>query len=166
MFFDRLNLTFCSSFIYPNHFPYFLSSFVLNIWTTSFYSFSVLSLMFLCFLSSSLRNWRTCLLFHPLFHIMGTKVVLTLSYNSSSGLCETWFWWCPWLYSFGMMYAFLPIQFIILNCFWFCFIFHLCSCTFALCHVFFCLLMYGLCMFNFPEVERTITFWKFHKLHL
>ena len=39
------------------------------------------------------------LMYLPLFHIVGTMVVLTLSYNSfSSPTCVASFWWCPWLY--------------------------------------------------------------------
>ena len=38
-------------------------------------------------------------LYHPLFDIMSTMVVLPLSYDSFSGpTCVAWFWWCPWLF--------------------------------------------------------------------
>ena len=85
MFFGTLNFTFCSSSFYLNYFfllilPFFPSSifllYSLNIWSTSSHSSLMLSLTFLCFLSSNLSYWSTCYFMSSCF------TCSSLSYNS------------------------------------------------------------------------------------
>ena len=127
MFFDSLNLTFCSSFFYLNCF--FLPKlsllfilfllFSLNICTTSSQSSSVLSFMFHYSLSSSIAHWSLGSIVYCVisFQIVRTMIALPLSYNYFSGsTCVAWFWWCPWLYLLCTVPCIFPLPFIIFNC--------------------------------------------------